>query len=30
MSDLPAERFAIYKPAFIYTGADYFGPIILK
>ena len=30
MSDLPAERLAIYEPAFSYTGVDYFGPINLK
>ena len=30
MSDLFAERLAIYKPAFRYTGVNYFGPIILK
>ena len=30
MSDLPAERFAIYEPAVSYTRADYFGPIILE
>ena len=30
MSDLPAERLAIYEPAFSYTGVDYFPPITLK
>ena len=30
MSDLPAERLAIYEPAFSYTEVDYFGPITLK
>ena len=30
MSDLPAQRSAIYEPSFSYTGVNYFGPIILK
>ena len=30
MPDLPAERLAIYEPAFSYKGVDNFGLIILK
>ena len=30
MSDLPAERLAVYESVFSYTGVDYFGPIISK
>ena len=30
MADLPDERIGLYKPAFSYTGIDFFGPLVVK
>ena len=30
MADLPDERVGLYKPAFSYTGIDFFGPLVVK
>ena len=30
MADLPDERIELYKPAFSYTGIDFYGPLVVK
>ena len=30
MANLPDERAGLYKPAFSYTGIDFFGPLVVK